>query len=456
MTPSSEAERRLVGSVMDDPSLYEQVQVTPIQFDDLKLRAIWKAIGDLRAASKPADPLSVADQLGEALESCGGLSGLTDILLHVGVVTPESTSHYADIVRDAYLSRQVRRKCSEILEAAKSESGADLLARLGTSSDALRGSLSHGNRTLDVVVAQELNAALSSSGEARGVITGLGIEKWVPCGYPKKKVTVMFSDTGSFKTTTIMQSSFSMAKRGYRGMVFSIEDPDELQADRFISRKTGVGYGRIASGVLNDAERQKLKSFDPGEASYLRNIVCNDSVEPQIDHLIREVAAENARRSLDYVIVDYMQLMEGRGDRQSVFTEAMRKSAYAAKRMDLAWIWISQKNDRAKERKNPRPYLEDMFGSASLKQMSKLVLALFRPSSVWPEPSGDDHPLYGIYSRFLKRFPGDDDVKLEAYNNIVELHVLKNVLGANNKFKTLIAKPNLGILEEVDIRGFVS
>jgi replicative DNA helicase len=441
---SSEAEERLVRAAFRDPTIRQRIQVTPEQFQSLPMRVIWEAMG----VEPEFDELSVCDRMKPThLDSIGGMAFVSG--LSMGATTTSNVEYYADKVRDAYLKREVQSNVSEILQADESVTGQDLLAKLFTASHSLTASLSSTTRTLGAAVEEERAWALSGTGEPRGLSMGMGVDRWIPGGAPRKKVLTLFADTGSFKTTAVNQMMFHMAAQGYRGLLVPLEDGDDLTAHRWMSRMTGVPYGRIAGGVCNDAERHKIEMLAPGDWESLDRIVSCDGIEPKIDNIIREVAAEHAKGGLDFVVVDYLQLLEGFGKPADVLTEAMRKAANAAKRYNLLWIFLSQQNDRNDDRKDPRPNLKDMFGSAAMKQMSKTVFALFRPSEHWPNPvNANKHPLYGMYSRMIERNPQRN---IKIYRNIVELWMLKNVLGKKKSVQIMIAKPEVGILDPVEL-----
>ena len=439
----SAAEERVIGSVLRDPTIYGRVQLGPEHFDSPACRSAWVAMGICHSIGSLVDELTVADAMGPTqLEACGGLSWLAKVASNVS--TTSNVEHHVGIIRDVYLAKEVKQAASAVVESGGT--GEELLTQLSTASDALTASLSRPGRTLASVVGVELEAALGRSGEPLGLPTGLGIDRWIPGGYPLAKVVTLFADTGSFKTTAVNQIMFNLATEGYRGLLVPLEDSDELTAHRWMSRMSGVNYGRIAGGVLNDAERQKLGLLAPGDWAPLENIRSCDGIEPKIDAIIREVAAAKARGGLDYVVVDYIQLLEGYGNQLQILQDAMKKAANAAKRYNVCWIYLSQQNDKAKERKDPRPDLGDMFGSSSMKQQSKTVLSLFRPSEHWENPTGTNHPLWGMYAKLIER---KGQRGMETYKNIVELWMVKNVLGHKKRMQILLAKPELGILDPI-------
>ena len=440
---NNEAEERLIRAAFRDPTIRQRVQVTSEQFNSLPLRAVWEAMG----VEPEFDELSVCDRMPAAhLERIGGMAFVSG--LSGGPVTTSNVEYYADKVRDAYLKKEVQANVSEILQADESDTGQELLTRLLSTSGSLTASLSSMGGTLDDVVDREVKRALEATGAPLGLPTGIGLDRQFPGGLPRGKIATIFADTGSFKSTLSLQMIFEMARQGYRGLIVPLEDNDELTAQRWMSRATGVPYGRIAGGILNDAERQKIKKLTPGDWAFMKNIESVDGIEPKIDNIIRAVASASARGGLDFVLVDYLQLMQGRGKQQEVITDVMRRAQVAAKRYNVCWIFLSQQNDKNMDRKDPRPHLGDMFGSSAAKQCSKSVIALFRPSEYWPAPAGVKHPLWGMYAKMIERNPNG----AEIYKNLIEVWVLKNVIGVKKSLHGLIAKPEVGVLDPVDIK----
>src|SRR5690606_22389734 len=139
---------------------------------------------------------------------------------------------------------------------------------------------------LDVI--QEQQEVIKGGGLLKGLPTGIGIEKYAPGGIPRDKVTMLFADTGTFKTTICNHMKITMAMHSHRVLDCSLEDSSELTAHRYLSRESGVPYGRIASGELSDAERQRLGFLDPRKLEIARNIVAGDTVAPRIKDIIRK------------------------------------------------------------------------------------------------------------------------------------------------------------------------
>jgi replicative DNA helicase len=443
------AEPALVACALMDNTVRTLAQVEPDHFQDIALRSIWDTMGGLESW----DEISLADALGDRLEAVGGYAYIGE--LSCLLATSDNFEKYATTIRDHHLKREVASRCSQILTSSDSMTGEEMLGSVQDVAHALTASLGRPQRTLAEVVAEEHLKASEGTGDGSGLLTGTGVEKWIPGGLPLSKVTTIFADTGTFKTTLINQIMFHFAKLGYPGALFPLEDSDELNAQRWLARYSGVSYGNIAGGILTDEERAKIAAIDKEQWSQLDMITSFDGIEPKIDKILRECGALACRPcGLKWVVIDYMQLLEGRGNPKDVITEAMRKAANFAKRYKVCVIFISQQNDKWQDRKDPRPTLGDLFGSSAMKQMSKTVLALFRPVEHWSDPTGNDnHPLWGMYSKMWSRKP---QLMEKIYPNIIELWLQKNVLGRKRGMIPLIAKPEVGILDPIDIKSMVS
>lgn len=229
-------------------------------------------------------------------------------------------------------------------------------------------------------------------------------------------MTILFADTGTFKTTIKNWVIKSMAQGGHRVLDVSLEDAVELTAHRYIAQDTGIAYGRISGGQLTEAEMAKMSSLEaPGWAE---NIISGDSVAPRMKDIIRKAQQLKASGGLSAVVVDYVQLLEG-GDMQTTLEDAVRSAQLAAKRHKIAFILISQQ----KQDIEGRPRVNHMFGSSFLRMGAKLTIGLYRPYSHCPMAAMEKT---GRYKNAGGLYPG-----------IVEAWAVKNTMGEAMKAITL-------------------
>lgn len=438
------AERSVVGAIFLDPAAYEQAGLNSSQFFDPKLRVIWEAMGSLREKGSPVDEVTLGQALGTSLESVGGFGFLAELAMEVP--TADNVLHYADTVREAHTTRAVMLAASGVLEQAKGGVAGDSLVK--ALQTALEGVYRLGGTrgtTLADVASQRLSAALKGT-IPTGLPTGLGLEKIVPGGIPRDKVTMIFADTATFKTTIKNQILTNLAMEGYTSLDVSLEDSSELTADRYLSRLTGIPYGRIHGGVLDSGEQELLREVRHEQLEVLRRIIPGDGVNPRIQDVVRAARRQQFSGGLDAIALDYIQLLEGNGQKE-MLEEVMRTAQLAAKRDKVAYILLSQiREDKVTGRDNPRPQLGDMFGSSAMRTGCKLAIGLFRPWKHWPDPrrpgADKDRSPSGMYNRWLTNDP--DGALL--YPNILECWVVKNVIGADVKGIHLLVDAETGNL----------
>src|SRR5690606_2255166 len=95
-------------------------------------------------------------------------------------------------------------------------------------------------------------------------------------------------------------------------------------------------------------------------------------------------------------------------------------------------------------RDDPRPRMQDMFGSSAMRVGCKLIVALFRPFNYTPAPTSSKGP-YGMYARHNSAHPDN----AERYRGILEAWVLKNVLGRTGALH-LHVQEQTGVVENYD------
>jgi replicative DNA helicase len=443
----TDAEQSVVGAVFLDNNVFEQLDLTPAHFYDPKLKAIWTAMAELRNDGKPIDEVTLPGALGSSMDSIG-YDTLGKLIMKVPSAANAST--YADIVREGWLTRRVNLAAADVIHKSTvmGLNGEDLLSSLQGSLESILRESGRAPSTLETIITEQL-AWLQGDVRATGLPIGLGLEKYIPGGVPRDKVTCIFADAGTFKTTLKNQILIGFAENGMKTLDISLEDSSELTAHRLLSRKTGVPYGRIAGGELNEDELTLVRAVQASQYELAKNIYVGDSVSPRIEDIIREARKLRYSGGLDAVCVDYIQLLDGPGEREKL-NEAVRQAQLAAKRDKMAYIFLSQIKQDVANRENPRPRLQDMLGSSAMRTGAKLVIGLFRPFNHCPAPVHDG----GAYAMYAKLVAARDD-GYKIYENLLEVWIVKNVLGAAQKAVHVLVTPETGVMEPFDMTEYI-
>ena len=299
--------------------------------------------------------------------------------------------------------------------------------------------------TLAEVVGAELDRLRLGCGPT-GLPSGIGLERRVPGGISRDKVTTLFAESGSFKTTVLGTMQMAMALEGHRVLSVSLEDSKELASHRLLAAESGLAYGHISGGVLTAEEVGGLSLSERTRAAADRVYVVDD-VEPYIDAILDLAGKALCSPSgLSCLVIDYLQLLDGHGGEKDVITRAVKACSKFAKDHKVAVLLVSQqKQENERDHDNPRPRLGDMFGSSAMRMCSKLVLGLFRPWKYQPLPSSSVKHWSSAYSRFMSAAPDH----AEMYPGIIEIHLLKNVLGVEKPIHIYIDPPT-GVVRNFD------
>jgi replicative DNA helicase len=170
--------------------------------------------------------------------------------------------------------------------------------------------------------------------------------------------------------------------------VFSLEMSNEQLVNRLLCSQARVDAHRLRSGYLSKDEWRRL-AVSVGELAETK-IYLDDT--PGISVLEMRAKArrlKNEQKALDLLIVDYLQLMSGRGrneSRQQEVSQISRELKMLAKELNVPLIALSQLS-RAPETRtgSHKPQLSDLRESGSIEQDADVVMFIYREEVYKPE-----------------------------------------------------------------------
>lgn len=422
-----DAELAVLGGIILRNDLIGKLALAPEDFSEHfpRHRHVFRAMLALSERKAPIDVLTLEHELtntkGWDLESnlneaVGGIGFLAQ--LEHRVPTSEAVEHYARIVRESASLRRLQRYAIDLHDKVTSGADPDTLQSMLAGAPAILGG--HGtSRTLDQVPMDEFQPGLPS---------GIGIERFVPGGIPRDKVTCIFGDTGNFKSTVKNAILFSLARAGHRCLDVSLEDPSSLTVARYLAQKHGLPYGQIATGQV------AVPALDDQDTATLGRIIDGSQLRPRM----LDIVAEARRQSVVAVFLDYVQLLDGCSADHTELAESVRLAQLSAGRDGIAYVLVSQVKQDVRWRatnkdKSGRPMgdpwasIRDTFGSAAISTGSKLGLSVWRP---WATSPLAEHRSSAIelYRDWIDNH-SSQDYAWEKYPRILEIIVDKNVLG---------------------------
>jgi len=183
------------------------------------------------------------------------------------------------------------------------------------------------------------------------------------------------------KTAMALNIAQHAASRlGQTVAIFSLEMSNESLLTRMLCASARVDSQRFRAGYLNADERKRLQAA----ASQLVEapLFIDDTAGSHLMDMHAKLRRLGQQRKLGLVIVDYLQLMSGRGrfeNRNQEISTLSRGLKLLAKELNVPMLVLSQLSRAPETRQGDhRPQLSDLRESGSIEQDADLVLFIFR------------------------------------------------------------------------------
>lgn len=389
---SIEAENSVLGALLLDRQAINSVAdiVAPKDFYRRSHQIIYTAILSLFEKSEPIDILSVSARLTETkeLEAIGGRSYLTSLVN--SVPTSSHISHYAKIVRKKKLLRDLIDASYEISQMGwrESEDVEKVLDEaekkiFSISQKSLRQEFLGLKSALEDAF-ERIDTLQKGDGSLRGIKTGFkGLDN-ILAGLQRSDLIILAARPSLGKTTLALDIARNVAKQGVPVGIFSLEMSKEQLVDRLLASEASVDLWRLRTGRLSmDGETNDLTRIQEAMGTLAEiPIFIDDAVSATILQMRALARRLKAEHGLGLVVVDYLQLMEGRnggGDsRVQEISEISRSLKHLARELDVPVLALSQLS-RAVESRSPQiPKLSDLRESGSIEQDADVVMFIYR------------------------------------------------------------------------------
>ncbi len=390
---SIEAESSVLGGLLLDNGAWDRVSdlLSEGDFYRYEHRLVYAALGVLINASKPADVITVFEQLqsqGKA-EGIGGLAYLNSLAQYVP--SASNIRRYAEIVRERSILRKLVSASDEIATNAFNPKGRLVSTILDEAEQKIfnigeEGSrMKRGFQTMDTLVVDLLDRVqemADNPNDVTGVPTGFYDLDRMTSGLQAGDLIVLAARPSMGKTAFAINIAEHVAlKEGLPVAVFSMEMGAAQLAVRIVGSIGRIDQGHLRTGKLTDEEWPRLTEA----IEKLRNISLH------IDETAGLTASElraNARRlarqcgKLGLIVVDYLQLMSGSsGDNENRATELgeiSRGLKMLAKELQCPVIALSQLNRSVETRPDKRPMMSDLRESGAIEQDADIIMFIYR------------------------------------------------------------------------------
>src|SRR5713226_1039692 len=386
-----DAERFVLGSILLDDSYFIQC-AGALDADDFsveKHRRIFTRMAEIHDRGEKIDRVTVANELmgRNQLEPCGGLSYL--VSLDDGLPQTFNIESYIRIVKDKAILRKIifaaqnlMNRCinadeepSQILAGAE-----ETLLKLGESQ--LKSGLIGPAQIINEYQGG-LNTFLDPSKRIKGISTGFTKLDEMTGGLHAGELIILAARPSMGKTALALNIAQHVAAKLDKAVaVFSLEMSKESLLTRMLCATARVDSQKFRSGYLNSEERQRLQV----SASQLVRapLFIDDTAGANLMDMhakLRRLQAER-KQDLGLVVVDYLQLMSGRGrfeNRNQEISAISRGFKLLSKELNVPMVVLSQLSRAPETRQGDhRPQLSDLRESGSIEQDADLVAFIFR------------------------------------------------------------------------------
>lgn len=391
-----EAEQAFLGSLLIDRDAIIKVAdiVSEEDFYKTSHRVIFSAIKELFSKREPIDILTMTNCLEgkHALEEIGGRTYLA--LLSNSVATASHVVNYANIIQHKATLRRLIDAASEIAAMGYHEDE-DVNELLDASEQKLFGVSQKYLKNIFQPIDNLLHEAFEridelhkQSGKLRGLATGFYDLDKLLAGLQKSDLIILAARPSVGKTSFAMDIARQCAVINKSKVgVFSLEMSKEQLVDRMLCSQANVSLWKMRTGNLSDHEQDNdfaRIGIAMGQLSEAA-IYIDDSPNTSIMEIRTKARRLQMEKGLDMLVIDYLQLMEGRGkytdNRVQEVAEITRGLKGIARELNIPVIALSQLSRTVEQSRPAIPKLSHLRESGSIEQDADIVMFIYRKSA---------------------------------------------------------------------------
>jgi len=401
---SVEAEQSVLGGLLLDNEAADKVGDV-LAADDFYTEAhrlLYRHITQLIAEGKPADVVTLSEALTsiQKLDYVGGLAYLGALVQ--GVPTAANIRHYAAIVRERSILRQLAATAAEIAETAYRPQGRDAKAVLDEAEAKVLHIAEQGSRgasnfqQIGKLLAQVVDRIETlynrdNPSDVTGVATGFADLDKETAGLQPGDLVIVAGRPSMGKTALALNiGEYVAIDLKLPVVVFSMEMGASQLAMRMIGSVGRLDQHKLRTGRLAADDWEKL-STALGRLSEAPMLIDETPALNAIEVRSRARRLQKQYGQLGLVIVDYIQLMQAQSageNRATEISEISRSLKALAKELKVPVVALSQLNRSLEQRPNKRPVMSDLRESGAIEQDADVILFIYR-DEVYNEDTPD-------------------------------------------------------------------
>ena len=349
-------------------------------------RIIFEAMEHLHRENKEIDVITLPDELKrmKKLDDVGGLEYVLNLPNLVG--SAANIEYYANIVAEKALARNLISTCTELTTEAydgQKETEAlldDAERRLLQLSDTKnRGDFASVGAVVEVTL-DKITKLYENKAGLTGLPTGFRDLDRMTSGLQPSDLILVAARPSMGKTAFTLNIAQNVGVRQHKTVAFfSLEMSQEQLVQRLLCQIAHIDSQKLRTGQLNSDE-EWTRLTDACDKLYESPIYIDDTPGISVAEMRSKARRLKSEHGLDLIIVDYLQLMQGRNaeSRQQEISEISRSLKALARELKVPLIALSQLSRSVESRQDKRPMLSDLRESGALEQDADIVSFLYR------------------------------------------------------------------------------
>lgn len=384
-----EAEQAVLGAILleGDALITVMERIQPLDFYKAAHQRIFEAMVEVGEGQEAVDIITVTARLQDKqqIDEVGGVSYLSQ--LASSVPTAANVDYYAQIVEEKSLLRRLIRTATEIVSEgyASSDDVGELLSEAEhrileiSNRRSSSGFIPIGDVLMEVF--ERVEFLYNHKGGTTGIPSGFEELDKMTSGFQKSDLIIVAARPSVGKTAFALNIAQNVGVRAKESVaIFSLEMSAAQLVQRIICAEANVDAGRMRTGFLEEDDWHKMTMAI--SALSTADIYIDDSPTLTVAEIRAKCRRLKQEKGLGLIIIDYLQLIHGRGrsgeNRQQEVSEISRALKAVARELEVPVIALSQLSRGVEQRQDKRPMMSDLRDSGSIEQDADIVAFLYR------------------------------------------------------------------------------
>jgi len=390
-----EAEQSVLGSMLLDKEAVA-VAIDSLKGEDFYLDAhkeIFEAMTEIYDRGEPVDLVTVVEELRQraTLDAVGGVSYITD--LSMTVPSTANIKYYVGIVEEKSILRRLIAACNDVIrESYEAREDIEIIV---DHAEKKIFEITQRNTTTDFEPIKtilldtytKIEELSKNKGSIIGIPTGFVDFDQKTSGLHPSDFILVAARPSMGKTSFVLNiAQYAALHAKVPTAIFSLEMSKEQLVQRMLSSESNVELQKIRTGELT--EEDWIRLVEAAGPLSQAPIYIDDTPGITVMEVRSKARRLKIEKGLGLIIIDYLQLMSGRGraeNRQQEISEISRSLKALARELHVPIIALSQLSRAPESRNDHRPVLSDLRESGAIEQDADLVAFLYRDEYYNPD-----------------------------------------------------------------------